>query len=92
MAGIPNRRKGERAQSYRLRVLDAELTRRDNKRIKQLEDQMQRLQQAFDEVYESLHREWLRALRAKPGTKYDITAKKKKSSTRQVKSARKHLT
>ena len=78
MAEIPKRRKGESNNDFNIRVWDAELTRRDDKLIKQLESQRGRLRAVYDAVDNSIYREWLRAIRAKPGTKYDITAKKKK--------------
>ena len=78
MAGIPKRHKGESNSDWNIRVWEAELTRRDNKLIKQLESQRKRLKTVYDAVDNSIYREWLRAIRAKPGSKYDITARNKK--------------
>ncbi len=78
MAGIPKRRVGERSQSYRLRVVDAELTRRKETEIAFLEKLMDDLRTAHHRTMGALKVEWLRYIRAKPGTKYDRTAKRKR--------------
>jgi hypothetical protein len=78
MAGIPKRRSGERGSSYRLRCLDAETTRRDNKKIAQVENELSEMRKRHEKEYEDLFAELVRCYRAKPGTKYDITARKNK--------------
>jgi hypothetical protein len=78
MAGIPKRRSGERDTSYRLRCWDAELTRRDEKLIKRLETQLDGMRELHEKQEKVVYAELCRAWRAKPGTKYDITARKKK--------------
>jgi hypothetical protein len=78
MAGIPKRWKGERNHSYSLRCWEAELTRRDNRMISHLEKEMRKIKMRFEMELKVVHDEWEKYLRAKPGTKYDITARKKK--------------
>jgi predicted RNA-binding protein with PIN domain len=78
MAGIPKRRKGERRQSYQMRVVDAEYTRRNENAIDFLEKLSQKIRDIHEKAENDLFAELVRYYRAKPGTKYDITARKKK--------------
>jgi hypothetical protein len=76
MAGIPKRRPGERSQSYRLRCLAAERTRRNEKQIAFFEKLIGDIRKVHGETERLLYEELVRYYRAKPGTKYDRTAKK----------------
>lgn len=78
MAGVPKRRPGERQQSYRLRVVDAEYTRRDEKAIAQLMLVSQTIRLIHEATENWLHEELVRYYRAEPGTKYDASKKKGK--------------
>ena len=78
MAGIPKRRAMERSNSYRRRVLDAEHTRRDWKLIHQLEAEHSQMMFRHTREMDEMMAELVRAYRAKPGSKYDITARKKR--------------
>lgn len=69
--GIPKRRPNERHTSYRLRLLEAEVTRRREDKIKELESQISEMNDRHRKEYAKLHDEIVRYYRAKPGTKYD---------------------
>jgi hypothetical protein len=77
MSGIPKRRPNERRQSYRLRCVDAEYTRRDEKSIAVLEKMIHLLNEAHDQTYQELFSELVRYYRAKPGTKYDASKRRR---------------
>ena len=78
MAGIPRRRPSESRHSYRLRCVDAEYTRRREDKIQALEARLTAMQMAHRREESRLFEELVRYYRAKPGTKYDRTAKKVK--------------
>ena len=78
MAGIPKRRSCESLQSYYLRRVDAELMRRDEKAIALLEKIETDLREVQGRTMDAIRTELVRYYRAKPGTKYDITARKGK--------------
>ena len=78
MSGIPKRRPGERRSSYRLRCVDAELTRRDEKSILVLEKMLQDVIEAQERTYRAIFDELVRYYRAEPGTKYDASKRRRK--------------
>jgi hypothetical protein len=67
-----------RSERDRLRCVDAELTRRDEKAIALLKKIEDDLEEAHVRTMEAISAELVRYYRAKPGTKYDITARKGK--------------
>jgi hypothetical protein len=75
MAGIPKRRAGERRQSYRLRCVEAEYTRRKNDEIEQLGYIMQSIRMIHERTENWIDEELVRYWRAFPGTEYDRTAR-----------------
>ena len=77
MSGIPKRRPNERRQSYRLRCVDAEYTRRDEKSIAVLEKMIHLLNEAHDQTYQELFSELVSYYRAKPGTKNDASKRRR---------------
>jgi len=56
----------------------AEEKRRDPVLVDRLDREMDEMCKRHAAEYKALRDEWLRAIRAKPGTKYDITARKGK--------------
>ena len=63
------------------RQLDASLAeekRRIPELVDGLEKQMGEMRRRHEKEFKALHDEWIRALRAKPGSKYDIRTRKGK--------------
>jgi hypothetical protein len=77
MSGIPKRRPNERRQSYRLRCVDAEYTRRDENAIAFLDKMIHDLNEAHNRTDKALFSELVRYYRAKPGTKYDASKRRR---------------
>ena len=58
--------------------VEAELKRRDKKKIKELEAELDEMQSRQHKEYETLFGELVRYCRAEPGTKYDVRTRKGK--------------
>lgn len=65
-------------QWKRLRDYDAELKRRDHALVDRLRAKLDAMQKDHHKEEAELEAEWVRALRARPGTKYDIRTRSKK--------------
>ena len=77
MAGKPKRRPNERRQSYRLRCVEAELTRRKENEIELIDKVQNAIWEIHNRLEEGISEELVRYYRAEPGTEYDRTARKR---------------